>query len=961
MNSHLLKNDQLHCNQFRQKVIKFIVQLNMAKMKYQLGFYGKAFILAEQAMSTLEKELFDRLKNRDSKIEDAMLLINGYMILAKSYESSSDIDLQYIHNKSLCQEDQIQKFYLNAKQLTIKYLGSNNQIIQKLQYSSSHRLKKPKIQQPTIQLISRQQLNQIIQLFKLVKRRINIVIQPEKPHYRRCLKGSIDTYKTTSTQNSQMEISKPYIKKFRVRCKQNSNHEGNSSDETTKEKVINCDTPISYYKQLESVILKKVEEQLNIKLQSKKSELELSNLEDQKKLLEQNQKITNLYDQIQLLKDQLKEKDLLQEQQQIQIELLQANNKKQSQSKIKSVQSPIKKNTSINEFQISSEQKEFFIQSAIKTKRNEINEFNIDQTPIKLVNSLNGEFQTPDNKNSIAEFQTNKKSTPPFSFSFHKHQQQSIEQPLTPPPNITQENTLDQSQQWPTQKLQNVSIIEFEESINFSFTYQSSQEYYSIQLQPNEIYMIQVENELSYIVEISLVSNKANPKLEDFCLLIQININSQRVSELIEINSLADMLQHTNSNICIPFPLKYITSYKLFIQYLVIPFIQISIENLNYKIAMYSLPPGLFTNYQCINLFGDPCEWAIYFLDNYKFKVVIFQNKTYIQDFEIVFDQLTFDEYFEYLNYDQYIQQEMENILNSIKKIQSSSQNYFKLPNVKIRDKEKLINFINNCLLQIGILITERNQRDLKHYLKENIVSINLDIFDKFKIRASLIQQINGRIDLILKNFYQTHLTQNELGFANSSIQITDEFIQDKFHIDFFTLDEHEKKFILKRISNYFSLFTYTSLQDGNDLDWKNENPIQSIDQDFGGTHKIMLAKQYRTPICFTLIGIHNKPEFIRVDMYDTEKIQQNGILLFINEEQWKKRESPSPTKKSKHYKYNKEFAIQEKYYLYQILQEAGWKVIEKCIVAKNDISISLEGKIYRLEQFLNLKSIQEN
>lgn len=53
-------------------------------------------------MSTLEKELFDRLKNRDSKIEDAMLLINGYMILAKSYESSSDIDLQYIHNKSLC-------------------------------------------------------------------------------------------------------------------------------------------------------------------------------------------------------------------------------------------------------------------------------------------------------------------------------------------------------------------------------------------------------------------------------------------------------------------------------------------------------------------------------------------------------------------------------------------------------------------------------------------------------------------------------------------------------------------------------------------------------------------------------------------------------------------------------------------------------------------------------------------
>lgn len=39
-------------------------------------------------MSTLEKDLIDRLKKRDSKIEDAMLLINGYMILAKSYEFS---------------------------------------------------------------------------------------------------------------------------------------------------------------------------------------------------------------------------------------------------------------------------------------------------------------------------------------------------------------------------------------------------------------------------------------------------------------------------------------------------------------------------------------------------------------------------------------------------------------------------------------------------------------------------------------------------------------------------------------------------------------------------------------------------------------------------------------------------------------------------------------------------------
>ncbi|CAK70182.1 unnamed protein product (macronuclear) [Paramecium tetraurelia] len=443
----------------------------MAKMKLQLGSYGKAFLLAEQAMSTLEKDLIDRLKQRDSKIEDAMLLINGYLILAKSYEFSSDYDIQYIQSKSVWaqrnQQDQFCKFYLNAKQLAIKYLGNNNKLIQKLQYSCSHRVQNPKTPQPIPQLISRQQLNQLIQLLKLVKGRVIIVIQPEKPLIRRCLKGSIDTHKTTSTQNSQVDMSKPYIKQFRVRCKQNSHHEINSSDETTKEKMQNCDTPISQYKQLETIIQKKVEEQLTMKLNAKQQ----NNLEEQKKLQEQNQQISNLYDQIQQLKEQLKQKEVLQEQQKVQIELLQAHNKQQLLKNAKSIQSPIKKNNFIKEFQISSEQKQSLVQSAIQIKRAEINEFNTEQTPIKLVNSIIGEFQTPGNKSSIAEFQTNKKSTPPFSFSFHKNQQQSIDVPLTPPPNVTQDNTLDQSQQWPSQKLQYISIIEFEESMNFSITY----------------------------------------------------------------------------------------------------------------------------------------------------------------------------------------------------------------------------------------------------------------------------------------------------------------------------------------------------------------------------------------------------------------------------------------------------------------------------------------------------------
>ena len=44
-----------------------------------------------------------------------------------------------------------------------------------------------------------------------------------------------------------------------------------------------------------------------------------------------------------------------------------------------------------------------------------------------------------------------------------------------------------------------------------------------------------------------------------------------------------------------------------------------------------------------------------------------------------------------------------------------------------------------------------------------------------------------------------------------------------------------------------------------------------------------MILNKYRIPISFTLIGIQDRPEFIRVDLYDIENIKQNGILFFIN------------------------------------------------------------------------------
>jgi hypothetical protein len=44
-------------------------------------------------MRSTEGIIFKRLRNSESKIEDAMLLINGYILLVKSYGFASDSEL----------------------------------------------------------------------------------------------------------------------------------------------------------------------------------------------------------------------------------------------------------------------------------------------------------------------------------------------------------------------------------------------------------------------------------------------------------------------------------------------------------------------------------------------------------------------------------------------------------------------------------------------------------------------------------------------------------------------------------------------------------------------------------------------------------------------------------------------------------------------------------------------------
>jgi hypothetical protein len=79
---------------------------------------------------------------------------------------------------------------------------------------------------------------------------------------------------------------------------------------------------------------------------------------------------------------------------------------------------------------------------------------------------------------------------------------------------------------------------------------------------------------------------------------------------------------------------------------------------------------------------------------------------------------------------------------------------------------------------------------------------------------------------------------------------------------------------LLKEIKNHYSLFSYNTLQEGEDMEFKNENPVIKLEQNFGGTYQKMVGDSYKTPLNFTLIGVSDRPEFIRIDNFNPETLE---------------------------------------------------------------------------------------
>lgn len=87
----------------------YINHLNLAKIHLQLANYAKAFVECERALKFYEVPLFKRIKEL-MQISDVMLLLNGYIMLAKAFELAEPPQLK----AALLKSELLQKGYLQS-------------------------------------------------------------------------------------------------------------------------------------------------------------------------------------------------------------------------------------------------------------------------------------------------------------------------------------------------------------------------------------------------------------------------------------------------------------------------------------------------------------------------------------------------------------------------------------------------------------------------------------------------------------------------------------------------------------------------------------------------------------------------------------------------------------------------------------------------------------------------------
>ncbi|CAD8061236.1 unnamed protein product [Paramecium sonneborni] len=872
-----------HMLKILPNALQFIIFINTAKIFNQMGLHSKAFLRAEKALQFYEKFAFNQLNQ-----SEAILLINGYITLAKSYEMATFNDLAKIRTKSkLIQTGfkSTQIFYQNTKKLLVKYVGITHPLYKQiigLSTQKSALLQRSCIFQTELNLnqfvYQKQTITRIMRLLDTLKNYIPKNYELQEIYSQTPQKG-FSRLKTTNEDS----INKG--KFYRIKRISKIEDDQETTIETKKKRKSFKMASIS---NLEKIITNKVEQQVQLHFQKKQQEDQVSNSKidlDQKYLIIQNE-----INKIEKEKYNYEKQGYEWRQQ---IKLL--------QEEINQLRSKIIDNEQVH----LKEAKEQHFRHLEQIKH--LNEQN-QQLKLQMNKTFHHEKNYTTYNNSIDDHQ--------YFYFTDNFTGQMIYIPL----------------------LHNISFIFKQDGI---------------------------------LIEVQLLQQT---------LKLSAKINDKILNEFIEISQFQDFLQYTQYIHTLPYPIKYLNNFKTFIQYLIVPFVQIVTEQNETKIAIWPQPQGLLQEQQIIFL-NENCQWWFHNIGLKWFRVIIYSQADFIFQLDIRYDEFTFQQYFKQENLDEYEMQEKEEILQYLSKLNSqqiqilessknSIHNTYYLPNIQILDKQKLICLINQQIKYIEQFLNQQNINSIQQIRKNNSLEIQLISIqfneNKSQIQAVLLEE--GKCMVRLRNCFLSYAPQNKQINADGYFEITNQFLKQRYGITFENLLRNEDKiYFYEKLLESFTLQIFQKPFEDDDDELFKQNGILLRELNFGGTNKIFYdSNNYKIPINFSLIGANDIPQFVRIDLYNEESIEQHCILLNITEEYWIRpvvTQVKQQEKKKKQQKYNKEFKVAGQYYLSQILQQFGWFILEHHIYMNDDKQLyiqRLDNQIGKLEQYINMKSVSE-
>ncbi|CAD8047199.1 unnamed protein product [Paramecium sonneborni] len=828
---------QAHLIDLAKKVAKFnlkyfqqdnpqlhiITHLNLARIYYFLQDFKKCLSITEKALINYEPYIFKEIKNT-CKPKDIVLLLNGYIFYAKTVQN-----LQVL---GFCQDLDFQQFFINGAKLGRKYLGPTHQITKLFLFSERGSNMKKSInnyvplKKPLGKILNSQkvcyQVHQLIKTLKIGKAPLFKNVR----HIERSISEAQgfktfkrpDSVKPQSQRNEQNQVQKTqqtniHKGSFRIQSPkliQSQKVQPQSDLEQIIQSKIDTFMKSQSQKKQEPKIVeleKKIDEltkeNKRIQNQRKEREIEIEELKD---------KITQLSAEASKIKFRLQEQEatqekmkLLQQQQQQQQILQQQHQQQQQQQQQQYLQnsqiSTQQQQSSDSQPAIMQERMSFGIASNQSQKIQNLQVKKQErQSTIDIHNLINGLVDTDEPKiNSISMI-----NDTDFTLDL----------------NLTILDQMDQSKQY---------------SINLT----TDQTIVKKALIDNVLYeiscgVVQKNKELS--IKISL-----NTKQE----------HSTAKIEYVEMSIIKDLIQFIDYKNVLPYTqqLKCITTFKQFIQYLIIPFISIKEDEGEQKISIYAQPQSLLNDGDKIQLCDEYCIPLLYPLEDGVFRMIL--NSITL---DLQFDQSSLDQLFDVYGQDDYEReevQEMIKIQDNLEKSNDTVKPKHKVYNIRsyiVKNQQKLTQFLQKLIKDLEELlyrffnvqkfqqinkILSGTQITMPNKSQAKVQMCLIKIWDKNIFQRIIFIADNSReqcFELFLSNTFETYGPRQSKVKAMGHTQIQYDNVCQKLGLNVSNLDQGDFLLICNILCNCYTLLTFTKELDSDDQERFKENAILPVE-----------------------------------------------------------------------------------------------------------------------------------